>query len=559
MEKSTVKELLNKENLSGKIYFYPLLLSILTAAIFSISLPYGFLTDWDDHAFIVNNPLLVPSWKNIIALSTSTFQDLYTPLPMLSLMLDKALFGLNPMLFRLENILWHIAGALFLYGILRQLHIKGFIAFAGALLWAVHPQKVESVVWITERKDVLCGAFFFMSIYFFLKSLRQGKIPFAACVAGILALASKPAAVPLPGIMILAALCLYGKKRSTKEYCKVLLFPLLLFSGMILYSYHVTSKGFPGGLEKNYFVVFHNLFWYPATALIPFELSPMYPNLKEWSWRSYFLIPGCAGVLLLLFLLYKNKLPRKVYWTFFLVSGGTLVPVLGLLSYTAMDHCDRYNYLVSGCIFAFVCACVSKYLKDNPDKKKNFLLLFLVIILLYSFRTLSYIPVWKNCDTLFTYAVVNGRPANHTAIENGVMSAIKSNNTFLMRQFASYMLYDFEKYFPEATHLQHTALFFNAHAALLEGKKNEAWEYYKVLSLLIRSGELDLMRPAEFLPVLMRGGAEISIQANAPGEAILFFREYFRVKKEKTKEYYYMQEKYRILLQKVEKKTVSCR
>ena len=59
MEKSTVKELLNKENLSGKKYFYPLLLSILTAAIFSISLPYGFLADWDDHAFIVNNPLLV--------------------------------------------------------------------------------------------------------------------------------------------------------------------------------------------------------------------------------------------------------------------------------------------------------------------------------------------------------------------------------------------------------------------------------------------------------------------------------------------------------------------
>ena len=551
MEKIAVKDFLIKEKWYGKKFFYPVLLSIFTAALFSFSLPYGFLTDWDDYAFIVNNPLLVPSKENILTLSTSTFQDLYTPLPMLSLMLDKALFGLNPALFRLENILWHTVAALFFYGILRQLHIKDFIAFAGALLWAVHPQKVESIVWITERKDVLCGAFFFASIYFFIQSLRREKIPFAAAFTGLLALASKPAAVPLPGIMILAAVCLYGKKRPVSAYCKVLLLPLLLFAGMIFYSYHVTSRGFPGGLEKNYFVVFHNLFWYPATSLIPFELNPMYPNLKDWVWRRNFLLPGCAGILLLLFLLYKSRLSPKIYWTFLFVCGGTLVPVFGLLSYTAMDHCDRYNYLVSGCVFAFVCAAVSRYLKEKKEYRKKFLFLFAVLFLLYSLRTLSYIPVWKNCDTLFTYAVVNGRPANHTAVENGVMSAIKSSNAFLMRQFASYMLYDCEKYFPEAVYLQHTALFFTAHAALLEGKREEALTHYRTLAMLIRNGELDLMRPAEFLPVLMRGGAEICFAANSLPEAQLFFREYFKVKKEKTKEYYYMQEKYRILLKKI--------
>ena len=551
MEKIAVKELLKNEKWYGKNCFFPVLLSILVAALFSISLPYGFLTDWDDHAFIVQNPLLVPSKENILTLSTSTFQDLYTPLPMLSFMLDKALFGLNPSLFRLENLLWHIVAALFLYGILRQLHIKNFIAFAGALLWAIHPQKVESIVWITERKDVLCGAFFFASIWFFLRSLRREKIPFAAATAGLLALASKPAAAPLPGIMILAAFCLYGKKRSFSAYCKVLLLPLLLFAGMIFYSYHVTSKGFPGGLEKNYFVVFHNLFWYPFTSLIPFELNPMYPNLKEWAWRRNFLIPGCIGVLLLLFLLYKSKLSPKIYWTFLLVTGGTLVPVLGLLSYTAMDHCDRYNYLVSGCISAFVCVAASRYLKEKKEYGKKFLLLFIVLVLLYSFRTLSYIPVWKNCDTLFTYAIVHGRPCNHTAVENGVMSAIKSNNASLMRQFAFYMLYDFEKYFPEAVYLQHTALFFTAHAALLEGKKSEALEHYRTLALLIRNGTLDLMNPSEFLPVLMRGGAEICFASNAFAEAQLFFGEYFKVKKEKTKEYYYMQEKYHILQKKI--------
>lgn len=559
MEKNAVKDLLQKEKWYEKKYFFPVLLCLLIAALFSISLPYSFLIDWDDYSFIINNTLLVPSKKNILILSTSTFQDLYTPLPMLSFMLDKALFGLTPALFRLENLLWHIVAALFLYGILRQLHIKNLIAFAGALLWAIHPQKVESIVWITERKDVLCGAFFFMSIYFFLRALRQEKIPFAATAAGLLALASKPAAAPLPGIMVLAALCLYGKKRSFAVYCKELLFPLCLFAGMIFYSYYVTSKNFPGGLERNYFVLFHNLFWYPFTAIIPFELNPMYPNLKEWAWRSHFLIPGCTGVLLLLFLLYKSKLAPKIYGTFLLITGGTLVPVLGVLSYTAMDHCDRYNYLVSGCVFAFVSAAASCYLKGKKEYRKKFLLLFIVLALFYCCRTLSYIPVWKNCDTLFSYAVVHGRPANHTAIENGVMSAIKSNNAFLMRQFASYMLYDFEKYFPESVHLQHTALFFTSHAALLEGKKSEALTHYRTLAVLIQNGKLDLMRPAEFLPVLMRGGAEICSDMNSFPEAQLFFREYFKVKKEKTKEYYYMREKYRILLKKMRNSSLLLR
>jgi hypothetical protein len=72
-----------------------------------------------------------------------------------------------------------------------------------------------------------------------------------------------------------------------------------------------------------------------------------------------------------------------------------------------------------------------------------------------------------------------------------------------MRQFASYMLYDFEKYFPESVHLQHTALFFTAHATLLEGKKSEALTHYRTLAVLIQNGELDLMRSAEFLPDLL--------------------------------------------------------
>lgn len=550
MEENTVEELLKEKKWYEKKFFLPLLLVLITAILYSFSLPYPFLTDWDDHVFIVDNPLLVPTYKNIAVLSTTTFQDLYTPLPMLSFMLDKALFGLSPACFRAVNIFWHIISLLFFYGILRQLHIKNIFAFAGALLWAVHPQKVESIVWITERKDVLCGAFFFASLFFFLRSLRQGKIPMLATVTGFLALASKPAAVPLPGIMIVAALCLYGKKRNLVSYLKVLLLPLLVFGGMILYSYFVTKKGFPGGVETRFFVLFHNLFWYPASCLLPFELNPMYPNLKEWAWRSFFLLTGIPAVSVTLFLLYKSGLPKKVYWSFFLIAGGTMIPILGFLNYTAMDHCDRYNYLVSGSVIAFLCAGMSKYTKEDKKKKRLFFTISMLFSLLFTVRSFLYIPVWKNCDTLFAYAVRNGRPGNHTAIENGVMSAVKSNNSALLHEFVFYMLSDHKNYFPKDTHLLHTALFLSSHAHLLERKIPLASDGYRVLAKLIRSGELDLMRPSEFLPVLMRGGAEVTFSQNSLEDSALFFQEYFKVKKERTKEYYYMLQKYRLLQEK---------
>ncbi|MBO4303396.1 MAG: hypothetical protein J6A21_02300, partial [Lentisphaeria bacterium] len=539
---------------SGRKPLFPFLLILFTVLVFAPSLPYGFLTDWDDHAFIVENPLLVPTLAHIRTLLTSTFQDLYTPLPMLSFMADKALFGLNPVAFRAENLFWHILSALFLYGILRELHFRDIPAFVAALLWAIHPQKAESVVWITERKDVLCGAFFFASLFFFLRSLRREKVPVAATLCGLLALASKPAALPLPGIMIVSAICLYGRKRPLAAYGKVLLLPLLAYCGMILYSFFVTAKGFPGGMENRFLVVFHNLFWYPVTALLPFELNPMYPNLKEWARRSFFLVPGVSGTFLVLFFLYRSIAVKRIFWTFFFVTGGCMIPVLGFLNYTAMDFCDRYNYLVSACVLAFVLSGVENGLFRHPEKRKTVYFLLFLYAAVFALRTFTYLPVWKNCDELFTYAVRNGRPANHAALENGVMSAVKSSNASLLREFAYLMRSDHDAFFPQDEHLLHTALFLTAHADLVEGKREEAFSHYLALAQLIMKGELDLMRPKEFLPVLMRGGAETSLLANSPASALFFFREYFKVKKEHSREYFYMREKYRALLETLKKR-----
>ena len=143
------------------------LLILLGASLpFLPALSYPFLQDWDDYTFIVENPRLDLTWKNFLFYLTNTFQDLHTPLPLWSFMLDKALWGNNPLAYRLENILFHGVNAYLLFKIFSFWGIRRTLAFAGALLWAVHPQKVESCIWITERKDVLCGLFAFASLLF---------------------------------------------------------------------------------------------------------------------------------------------------------------------------------------------------------------------------------------------------------------------------------------------------------------------------------------------------------------------------------------------------------
>ena len=130
---------------------------------------YGLLDDWDDATFVVNNPHITLNWSNFLFYLCHPFQDLFSPLPMWSLMLDHALWGLRPLGYHLHNLALHILAAWALLATLRRLGVRWILAGLGALLWALNPQKVESVIWVSERKDVLCGLFAFLAVWLFLE------------------------------------------------------------------------------------------------------------------------------------------------------------------------------------------------------------------------------------------------------------------------------------------------------------------------------------------------------------------------------------------------------
>ena len=122
---------------------------------------------------------------------------------MVSLMLDHALFGFAPWGYRMHNLLLHIGCVWLLAGIVRRLGGVRWAAWGAALLWAVHVQRVESVVWIVERKDVLCGFYALLSVLCLLRARRArrrwGWIA-ASAVSGALSILAKPMSAALPGV-----------------------------------------------------------------------------------------------------------------------------------------------------------------------------------------------------------------------------------------------------------------------------------------------------------------------------------------------------------------------
>ena len=161
----------------------------LTFVIFAGALNYAPLENLDDWAYVTENPNLGFSAVQLKALVTEPVLDLYTPLPMLTYLADYACGGVSPFAYHLQNLLWHLCAVWLAWLLLRELGLRRESALLAALIFAVHPQRVESVVWISERKDVMCTVFVLMSLVLHLQARRHGaRFSIASAVTMVLGL-----------------------------------------------------------------------------------------------------------------------------------------------------------------------------------------------------------------------------------------------------------------------------------------------------------------------------------------------------------------------------------
>jgi len=339
----------------GRAWIFGVLLAAVTIFIYRPAWNGGFL--WDDDDYIIKNDLLTASdglrriWFSLDSPSQ------YFPLVYTTFRIERAIWGLHPSGYHLINLLLHVANALLVWRVLARLNVPG--AWLAGAIFALHPVQVESVAWITERKNVLMGFFFLLTLLawiVFIDERTKRPWPFygLALVFYVLALSAKGTACTLPAALLLI-LWLQKRPINTRRLIQILPF-VILGMGMGLLTvwwerYHQgTSRAvfaFLTPIER--ILIASRAVWFYLSKLIwPSNLTFIYPrwnispaHLLDYTW----LLAGivlCVGIYCL-----RRYVGRgvAVAAAFFVI---TLSPVLGFIMLFTFRYtfvADHYQYL----------------------------------------------------------------------------------------------------------------------------------------------------------------------------------------------------------------------
>jgi len=354
----------DRERAAGRAL--PILVGAAALAAFAPALSAGFVS-WDDGVYVVDNPLIRGlGLERLRAMLTATRGGLWQPLTWLSFAVDHALWGLEPAGFHATNLLLHAASSILVYFIgLRLFGGRRVHAVFAALFFAVHPLRVESVAWVTERKGLLSGFFFLAAV---LAHLTGRAWATAAALA--LALSAKATAVTLPFVLVI--LEIYPLRRLParpsrwfetryravwRPLVPLFLLALVSFTVAVLVGKNtgIISDKIQLGAAWRVDRMFYGLLFYPWKTLWPTDLSPYYPP-RPWfglgTWRSLFLT-GALCALVAAVASAARRLPALA--AAFAVYAVTLLPVLGIVQQGLLySAADRFTYLPSvGLAFLF--------------------------------------------------------------------------------------------------------------------------------------------------------------------------------------------------------------
>lgn len=423
-------------NLAPKILncqaYLSLAITLTTFFIFLPALNNNFI-NWDDDLYVYRNPNIQSIDIHFLKWAfTSEVASLWHPLTLFTHAVTYFFWGLEPIGHHLINNILHSLNALLVFLITIQL-IKCcipdnkkinvqiiFPAFIIALLFGIHPLRVESVVWISERKDVLCAFFFLISLHFYLKfaSSINSKRTFYYVVCLIsfgLALMSKPMAVSLP--LVLLIFDIYPLKRFSAEYSDVKIsfiektpfFILSLFCSLLTIWASHSGKALwtmkPVSAATHIAVAAFSYIIYLIKIALPFNLAPLYPQPLEinffrdsyWISMTFFLL-----ITAIIIKLKKNKLFLTV-WLYYII---TLIPVIGIVQAGEQIAADRYTYLPSLGPFLLVGLGITHLYKTFQTSNKLLIILLLFVVIgIMSYKTIKQIDVWRDSVSLWSHEI----------------------------------------------------------------------------------------------------------------------------------------------------------
>ena len=369
----------------------------------------------DDNLYVTNNSLITElSWENIKTIFSTSYMGHYHPLTLLSYSMEYLFFKLNPFIYHTTNLLLHLCNSLLVFWLIFMLTGSLLTSLVVALFFGIHPMHVESVVWISERKDVLYSFFFLGSMisYLFYRRTKEMRYYYLLFFLFVLSLLSKAMAITLPFVLLLCDYLLNRKFDRNLLIEKAPFFIIAFCFGLIAIfaqgPIRGTEQANPLSLFNKSFIFSSILVFYLTKIISPVKLSCIYPPIREiiTPWPYIFLyLPTMAGFLIVCLILIKKTKNIIFGLLFFLV---TMIPVLPLKIVS-----DRYTYIpyigiffILGEIFSWLYRGI---IRDSRMMRTLLSIVLVGIIGIFSFLTWERSQVWRDSIALWD-DVINKYP-----------------------------------------------------------------------------------------------------------------------------------------------------
>ncbi|MBL6967708.1 MAG: tetratricopeptide repeat protein [Desulfobacteraceae bacterium] len=384
--------------------------------------------NFDDDRYVTDNYRIKSGLtaENITWAFTAFHVSNWHPLTWLSHMVDYQLFGLNPGKHHIFSVMLHIANSLLLLYLLRRMTGSLWRSSIVAALFALHPVHVESVAWISERKDVLSTFFWMLCLFSYIGYVeRPGVLRYSFILLFFaLGLMAKPMVITLPFVFLLLdfwPLCRLQLGQEINTIChlkrkapvsrllleKSPLFLMTAASGVITFVAQSsggavqTFTSFP--LPVRIANALTSYLKYMEQTLWPTKMAVLYPHPHTVNGLK---VAG-ASLLLMAISFLAVKTVRQypfiiVGWLWFL---GTLVPVIGLVQVGVQAMADRYTYIPLIGIFIIIAWSIPGLLASKLNLKIPLASLLLLSIAVLALLTWKQVGYWKNSTTLFKHAI----------------------------------------------------------------------------------------------------------------------------------------------------------
>jgi tetratricopeptide (TPR) repeat protein len=438
---------------------FPALILVLTVTVFLPALQNNFVVFWDDQATILDNRNYRGlGWAQLGWMFTTFHLGHYQPLSWMALGLDYLLWGMDPFGYHLTSLILHTLNAVVFYFLcVRLLSLslpvvaEDFALRAGAgfaaVLFAIHPLRVESVAWVTERRDVLSGLFFLLTVLCYIRGAtaetKEGYLKWMAATLGwyILSLLSKAVGMTLPAVLLV--LDVYPLRRLgggegkwfglavRKVWLEKLPFVVLALGAAWVAILAQFDTGAVESLSQRGLIArlaqaLYSLGFYLQKTFLPVGLSPIYElpakfNPGEWMYVLSGL--AVAAITCTLFVFRRQWPAGLAVWVYY---AAMVAPVSGIVQAGPQLVADRYSYL--SCLgWAILIGGGLLFLWERRLRRSRMTFAFVsgavaMVVAGLAFQTWKQTQVWHDSQRLFRYVLAcNPGAIAHNNLGNVLM------------------------------------------------------------------------------------------------------------------------------------------